>query len=358
MRLLKYLLLPFAGLYNLITRLRNYLYDIGHKKSFQFDTIVISVGNLNVGGSGKTPMVEYLIRLLSSQYKVATLSRGYGRKTKGFRFANDNDTAHTLGDEPYQIYRKFKNQVVVAVGEDRVLAIPTMLNEYPEVQIILMDDAFQHRAVVPQFSILVTDYQKPFYKDFLLPFGRLREARHGAARADVVVVTKCAELSPDAEDIARKKLESHTGVKPIFFTRIHYNSPVGIDHAQSISDDIVLVSAVANNSAFARAIAKDFKVHHHVRFPDHHVYSLSDINGIHQKAEACHADSILTTEKDMVKLIDPALMSEVSKKKWFYVPIEATFIKNGAEFDVMIKELVKENLAKLTVGIEKPEALS
>jgi tetraacyldisaccharide 4'-kinase len=358
MHLLKYLLLPFAWLYNLITRLRNYLYDIGHKKSFQFDTIVISVGNLNVGGSGKTPMVEYLIRLLSSQYKVASLSRGYGRKTKGFRIAKDDDTALTLGDEPYQIFRKFKERIVVAVGEDRALAIPTILNECPEVQVILMDDAFQHRAVVPQFSILVTDYNKPFYKDFLMPFGRLREARDGAARADVVVMTKCADLNSDTENLIRQKLENQAGSKPVFFSRLKYNSPLGIDHAQSISNDIVLVSALANNSSFAHAMAKDFKVHHHVRFPDHHVYSISDIIAIHQKAEDCKADSILTTEKDMVKLIVPALVNEVSKKKWFYVPIEANFIKNGAEFDIMIKELIEENLAKPAASIEKPEALS
>lgn len=357
MHLLKYLLLPFAGLYNLITRLRNYLYDIGHKKSFQFETIVISVGNLNVGGSGKTPMVEYLIRLLSGTYKVATLSRGYGRKTKGFRITNDADTALTVGDEPYQIFRKFGDQVVVAVGEDRALAIPTILNECPEVQIILMDDAFQHRAVVPQFSILVTDYSKPFYKDFLMPFGRLREARHGAGRADVVVVTKCVDFTEEKENTIRQKLHRQAA-KPVFFTRLNYKAPIGFGHTHPISRDIVLVSAVANNRAFSREMERDFKIHHHVRFPDHHVYSLSDINEIHKKAESCNADSILTTEKDMVKLINPELELLISKKRWYYVPIEAVFIKNGQKFDVMINELVRDNLMKLSAASEKPEALS
>lgn len=162
MSLLKVLLWPLAVLYNLATRLRNYLYDIGHKPSFSFQTVIISVGNLNVGGSGKTPMIEYLVRLLKDRYSVAILSRGYGRKTKGFRLATDADDATTLGDEPYQYYRKFGNEVMVAVGEERALAIPTLLNEPKEPQVILLDDAFQHRTVVPQFSILLTDASKPF----------------------------------------------------------------------------------------------------------------------------------------------------------------------------------------------------
>src|SRR5258706_3745257 len=199
------LLFPFSILYDLVTRIRNRLYDIGHKKSFRFETTVVGVGNLNVGGSGKTPMIEYLVKLLLPQHKVATLSRGYGRKTSGLRFATKSDTADTLGDEPFQFFRKFDHEVLVTVGEDRAYAIPNILLHRPLTDIILMDDAFQHRAVDPQLSILLTDYRQPFYSDWVLPAGNLREARAGAHRSDVVVITKCPGDTPPETCIAIEK---------------------------------------------------------------------------------------------------------------------------------------------------------
>ncbi|MEQ8576499.1 MAG: tetraacyldisaccharide 4'-kinase, partial [Fulvivirga sp.] len=158
------LLLPFTFIYNSVTRFRNYLFDIGFKRSFEFDANVIGVGNLSVGGTGKSPMVEYLIKLLADNYKISTLSRGYGRKTRGFRIANANDSASSIGDEPYQFYNKFKN-VNVTVGEERAVAIPHILAEL-EPDVILMDDAFQHRYVKPGLNIMLTDYSRPFYSDF------------------------------------------------------------------------------------------------------------------------------------------------------------------------------------------------
>src|SRR6478609_5114611 len=174
MSVLRFLLLPFALIYDWITRLRNHLYDIDYKHAIEFDRVVISVGNLNVGGSGKTPMIEYLIRLLTPHSTVATLSRGYGRKTRGFRMATTEDSAKTLGDEPFQFYLKFKDQISVTVGEERALAIPEMLMQTPEIDIILLDDAFQHRPVKPTYSILLTEYSRPFFTDFVLPMGTLR----------------------------------------------------------------------------------------------------------------------------------------------------------------------------------------
>jgi tetraacyldisaccharide 4'-kinase len=350
MPFLKYLLLPFAGLYNVVTRLRNHLYDIGHKRSFQFDSVVISVGNLNVGGSGKTPMIEYLIRLLSDRYKVATLSRGYGRKTKGFHIASRKDDAQSIGDEPYQLMRKFGDKIIVAVGEERALAIPTIIHERPEVQVILMDDAFQHRAVVPQFSILVTDYEKPFYKDFLMPFGRLREARIGAARAHTVVVTKCPESGPENESRIRNELHSLVGNKPVFFSTLKYQSPIAIGHPNPIHNDVVLVSGIAKNAPLEREIAKQFKVHRHMKFPDHHAYTVADIENIHQVADLCNVDSILTTEKDMVKLIGGSLHNLVKKKNWFYIPIQAAFTKNGSDFDEMLIRLIEDQIKEATLA--------
>ncbi len=350
MPFLKYLLLPFAGLYNGVTRLRNYLYDIGHKKSFQFDTVVISVGNLNVGGSGKTPMIEYLIRLLSDRYKVATLSRGYGRKTKGFHMATKKDDAQTIGDEPYQLLRKFGDKILVVVGEERALAIPTILNERPEVQVILMDDAFQHRAVVPQFSILVTDYEKPFYKDFLMPLGRLREARAGVSRAHTVVVTKCPELGAEGEEKIRNELHPLVGNKPVFFSSMNYQAPIAIGHSHPITTDVVLVSGIAKNGPLEREVAKRYKIHRHIKFPDHHAYTAAEIQSIHQTAVLCNVDSILTTEKDMVKLIGGSLFDLVKKKNWFYIPIQATFTKNGSDFDTMICHLIEDKLKEVALA--------
>lgn len=354
---LKYFLLPFAWLYNLVTRLRNYLYDIGHKKSFQFDSVVICVGNLNVGGSGKTPMVEYLVNLLSPQFKIATLSRGYGRKTKGFHIANNHDNARSIGDEPFQLFRKFGDKVIVAVGEERALAIPTILHEHPEVQVIIMDDAFQHRSVVPQFSILLTDYQKPFYKDFLLPFGRLREARIGAARAHTIVVTKCSELTATREDQVRASLKKVVGSMPVFFSETKYHTPIPIGHTNKITDEVVLVSGIAKNEPLENETSKYFKVQRHFKFPDHHVYTVANIDIIHQAADAYGISSILTTEKDMVKLIAQPVYDSMKRKNWFYLPIHAAFIKNGSDFDALVSHLVIDKLKKAP-DPENPDTLS
>jgi len=344
----KYLLWPFALLYDLATRIRNYLFDIGHKKSFEFETIVISVGNLNVGGSGKTPMVEYLIRLLSDQFQLATLSRGYGRKTHGIRFASVTENARTLGDEPYQIFRKFGDKVKVAVGEERVLAIPMILHEFPEVQIIIMDDAFQHRSVNPQFSVLVTDYKKPFYKDFLLPFGRLREARTGAVRADVIVVTKAMGISGEEATRMEDSILKSAGNRPVFFSGLTYEPPLPIHHEFPIDTNIILVSGIAKNTHIEQEASKSYQIVYHFKFEDHHVYSAEDIQRIHQRADEAQVHSILTTEKDMVKLIAPQLLPLLQNKKWFYLPVQLSFINDGTDFDRMVISMVEDNLQKLS----------
>lgn len=349
MFIFKYLLWPFAWLYDLATRIRNYLYDIGHKKSFEFDTVVISVGNLNVGGSGKTPMIEYLIRLLAHRYQLATLSRGYGRKTHGIRISSETDNARTLGDEPFQLFRKFDSNIKVVVGEERALAIPTILHQFPEVQVILMDDAFQHRAVKPQFSILVTDYEKPFYKDFLVPFGRLREARKGAGRADVIVVTKADGIAESEMESMGDKMHKVAGAKPIFFSGLSYQLPMPIHHEKPIGEKVVLVSGIAKNSHFVREVSKLYQVVRHFRFEDHHHYSEEDIQRIQQSADEFQVNSILTTEKDMVKLITPVLLPLLQNKNWFYLPIRSVFLKDGIHFDEMILRMVEDKIQKLSL---------
>jgi len=347
MSFLRYLWWPFALLVDGITRLRNYLYHIGHKKSFKFDTVVISVGNLNVGGSGKTPMIEYLVRLLSPQYKIATLSRGYGRSSSGFRLANDEDNARTIGDEPYQLYKKFQNLIYVAVGEERALAIPTILNERPDVQIILLDDAFQHRAVIPQFSILVTDFQKPFYKDALLPMGRLRESKHGAVRADVVVVTKCFTKEYEVLQEVQQAVDSYAPCKPVFFSTIKYSQAIALSSNTQVTGDVILVTGIANPKPFVNHIEKTHKILKHFHFEDHHRYSVEDLNRINGEAGT---RSIITTEKDMVKLINPNLFSHIQNSSWFYLPIEAEFLRNGSEFDSLVHTVVAEKLKAVTTS--------
>jgi tetraacyldisaccharide 4'-kinase len=345
MSFLKVLLWPLTIIYDLATRLRNYLFDIGHKPSFRFGTVVISVGNLNVGGSGKTPMVEYLVRLLGADYSVAILSRGYGRRTKGFRLATDHDNAGTLGDEPFQYFLKFGKQVAVCVGEERALAIPTILNELPSTQIILLDDAFQHRTVVPQFSILLTEFSKPFYNDFVLPFGRLREARSGARRADAIIVTKC-DNSIRQEEI-KGKINLYAKGKPVFFSRFVYKEAVPFLQGNVIGKRVILVSGIANATLLEAFVSTHFHLLKHFKFSDHHTHSGADIAKVHAFAHEHGADSIITTEKDMVKLISPGMLSDLQKRNWFYLPVETSFVNNGLVFDNLILQVVADTLKEL-----------
>ena len=340
MSILRFLLFPFALLYDGITRMRNHLYNIGHKPSVEFDRTVISVGNLNVGGSGKTPMVEYLVRLLQPQHTLAILSRGYGRKTRGLRFASNADSARTIGDEPYQYFRKFGDKTLVTVGEDRVLAIPEILHQQPETDVILLDDAFQHRAVKPQFSILLTEFSRPFYSDYVLPVGTLREARSGVKRADVVVVTKCpVDLTKEKKEEITQHIKGYAGDSSIFFSTIRYGAPQPIHGHTWASNEIVLVSGIAKSTLFEAYARTQFSVLRHFDFADHHSYTTDDIQSI---VDFCNRQgkplSILTTEKDMVKLLP---FGDALVFPWFYLPIETVFIDNGAEFDGLIREAIQ-----------------
>ena len=346
MSLLLVLLWPLALLYNAVVRLRNYFYDIGHKPSFSFETVVISVGNLNVGGSGKTPMIEYLVRLLQDKYSLAILSRGYGRKTKGFRTAGREDNALTLGDEPFQYYRKFGKKVMVAVGEERALAIPTLLNQENPPDIILMDDAFQHRSVKPQFSILLTEKNNPFYKDFVFPMGRLRESRYGAKRADAVLITKCNAEEKDIEDTINQ-VSRYAGIKPVYFTGLSYKNPEPFEVGNQLSTSVILVSGIANSAYLEKYVATHFKLLKHFNFEDHHTYSITEIEAIEKVMRESGATSIITTEKDMVKLIATSFDKVLHREFWFFLPIETVFLNSGSEFDKMILLAIENRLKEL-----------
>jgi tetraacyldisaccharide 4'-kinase len=337
--MLRILLYPFAILYDLATSVRNELYNRGSKPSSSFDVPVISVGNLAVGGTGKTPMVEYLVRLLGGRYRVATLSRGYGRSSSGFIIASPGEDARRLGDEPLQLYRKYGDRISVAVGEDRALAIPMILQECENTEVIILDDAFQHRRVRPSFQVLLTDFHRPFFDDVLLPAGRLRESRKGASRADVVVVTKSpAVLAPEKMMELEDHIRQYTNV-PVFFSTIIYGAPISFSgSAIPPSDDVIVVTGIANDTAFLNYLRDHYTVAGHQRFADHHSYTSADLKAIVADAVK-HKACVVCTEKDFVKI--EAFREMFGGISFFYIPILAEFIKNGKEFDEMVLNAVQ-----------------
>lgn len=342
MNVLTILLYPFSVLYDAVTSIRNRLYDTGIRPSARFGIPLVGVGNLSVGGTGKTPMIEYLIRLLSDGYRLATLSRGYGRKTKGIRIASEKESAVTIGDEPMQFYRKFADKAVVAVGEDRALAVPYILHSHPEVNVILLDDAFQHRRVKPSFQILLTAYNHLFVEDYLLPAGRLRESKRGAMRADVIVVTKCPANISDDEMISIESSIRRYSKKAVFFTSICYGSVLPSNGIASYKPDrVILVTGIANPGPMDEYLRKNYEVVRQFSFPDHHAYSPQDLETVCDAAAAENA-AVVTTEKDLVK-IEVGVFQRRSVPL-YYLPIEIEFLKDGKEFDEMVLNAVKSNV--------------
>ena len=343
MRYFKWLLLPFSWLYGLVMDIRNRLYDSGIVKSVQFDLAVIVIGNLTLGGSGKTPIVEYLIRLLKEKYKLAILSRGYKRTTRGFRIAESSDDAHTIGDEPFQLFRKFTPEISVCVGEDRAYSIPYILKNYPDTGVILLDDAYQHRSIRAGYQILVTDYNRLFYKDFVLPSGLLREFRKGASRSNVVIVTKCPQnISSSERSEIISNIYTYAGPgKPVFFAYIHYEKPqhFGVQKKQ-LTDKIILVSGIANAAPLYDFLQSRFEIIRHFRYSDHHYFTDRDVNRLIRFYENYRDQSvsILFTEKDIVRIINTPEENKLKEYPVFFLPITYKFVDHGKEFDQMILE--------------------
>ncbi len=332
MNLLRKLLFPFAILYGFITSLRNYLFDKGILKSYSFDIPVIAVGNLSVGGTGKTPQIEYLIRLLSSNYKVATLSRGYKRKSEGFILADTNSNSEILGDEPFQYFKKFPN-ILVAVDADRRNGIKQLLKQKVKPEIILLDDAFQHRKVKARFYILLTAYGDLFCDDFILPTGNLRESSNGAKRANLITVTKCPPNITELEqESIKKKLRINL---PIFFSSINYDDKVYNDSESLAVSEIksmqkILLAGIAKPKPFFDYLqAKNDEI---MIFPDHHIFSENEISAIKTKAEN---KIIITTEKDFVRLNAKTLKAQL-----YYLPIKSKFVSHQETFDQTILNYV------------------
>lgn len=344
-RLFKAALYPFAVLYNGLTAARNFLYDQEFSKSERFEVPLIAVGNLRVGGTGKTPHVEYLIRLLKDKKKVATLSRGYGRRSKGFILADESVNASSIGDEPMQFYLKYGKDIAVAVGEKRVPAIKALLRLPQGIDTIILDDAFQHRPVRPHLNILLSDYNHPFYQDLLMPAGRLREARSGAHRADVVIITKCpAALSLNERAEIQKEVLAYTRSDvPVFFTTVRYMEPQPLmQHAKPLSKNVILFSGLANPALLKDYVRSRFNLLHSLDFKDHHVYTAADILQIRKIYERYAAEgvSILVTEKDMVKLLQQELRAALQGLPLFFLPIEIAFLGEQEKFDQIIFDCI------------------
>ena len=280
MRLFDPVLYPFSWLYNGITRLRNRMFDLGMKKSLSFEVPTLVVGNLSLGGTGKTPMVEFLIKHLKEKYQIASLSRGYGRKTTGFYLAEAGLTPKDIGDEPFQIFQKFGKEITVAVGEERILAIPQILADRPETNLIVLDDAFQHRYVKGDLNILLTTFQKPFFEDRILPLGTLREHPDGSQTADVIVVTKCPATPPDHIKAGyQRKISEFAGKDcPVLFSGLKYGEPYGVLKDEGrIDSPVILVSGIANNQVLESAVRNRYDLLETLEFPDHHKYDKKDL---------------------------------------------------------------------------------
>ena len=318
-------------LYGLVLRIRHLFYDRGWKKTFQPPVPTICVGNLTVGGTGKTPHVELLLRLLSFR-SVAVLSRGYKRKTKGFRIVGEADTAQTVGDEPLQIARKFPS-VTVAVDKDRIHGCKELHDK--QVEIVVLDDAFQFRKLDPALTLVLVDYHRPVFKDRLLPWGRLRDLPSRIRKADAVVVTKSpAEVPDDERAWWRSKLRLREE-QPLFFTRIQYQKALPVfpegDPHYLYSQKVILVSGIANDAPLRQYLSDTYKIVGRLSFPDHHRYTKRDIRAIAAAARNCSTACLMTTEKDAQRLRDvPDVPLELSRRL-FYLPIEAVFLSPEEE---------------------------
>ena len=328
------LLLPFALLYWMIIGMRNWLYDKRIFRSTSFGLPVICIGNLSVGGTGKSPMVEYIIGSLKDRFRVATLSRGYKRRTKGYALANAATTAIEIGDEPMQFHLKFPD-VSVAVGEERIVAIPLLLHDRPDTEVIVLDDAFQHRAIKAGLNIVLTDFNNLFTRDFYLPTGDLRDLRSSYKRADIIVVTKCKpELTGQEADAMRNEIQPLED-QHIFFTAVAYDLPYHIINHGSLQlendMEVLLVAGIANPEPLKKMLEAKVKSYHIMHFADHYIFTIDDLKDIKRRFEKIESTNkiILTTEKDAVRLIK--FRELIDQLPLFAIPIRHHFLFNEGE---------------------------
>lgn len=333
MKLLRYIVFPVVPFYYLVTWLRNRLYDLGLISSTSFDVPVICVGNLSVGGTGKTPMIEYLIKLLKTNHKIAILSRGYKRKTKGFVIADEATTVLELGDEPFQFHKKFKD-VIVSVDANRRHGIRQLLALDQKPDVVLLDDAFQHRKVKAGFNVLLTPYDNLYCNDMVLPTGNLREPKSGAKRADVIVVTKCPKLI--SED---QKQQIVSCLKPLEHQSVFFSSIIYSDKIKNSMEEkklcdfkgnrFTLVTGISNAKPLVEFLKFEGLKFEHLNFKDHHEFSEKEIENLKEK------EVIVTTEKDFMRL-EPYFKNANSP---YYLPIEIE-LDSPKKFDGLITKFM------------------
>src|SRR5580704_640755 len=329
LRPIRILLFPFSLVYALIITIRNWLFDRRILPSASFNLPVICVGNLAVGGTGKSPLVEWMVAALKDRFTLAILSRGYKRKTRGYALADDGTTALDIGDEPMQFHSKFPH-VTVAVGEERLVAIPQLLHDRPHTQAIILDDAFQHRSVKAGLNILLTDYSNLFTRDWWLPSGDLRDAPSSYRRAEIIVVTKCPE---DLSEEERRSIAAEIKPRPhqqIFFSAIRYGRPYHITRRTTavINEkvEVLLVSGIANPLPLKRWLDQHSRTYYELAYSDHHIYTIDDLHAMIARFDGITAKKklILTTEKDAVRLIK--FGQELEDRPFYVLPIEPGFL--------------------------------
>lgn len=346
MKALRYILLPFALLYWIPVKIRNFLFDINLLKGYSPDIPTICIGNITVGGTGKTPHSEYLIEILQNKYQVGLLSRGYKRKTNGFKIVETTSTVNEVGDEPLQIKLKYPN-AIVAVDEDRVTGSNELVFNYPDLKVLLLDDAFQHRYIKPGLSILLTNFDELISRDFFIPAGRLRDSLSEKRRANIIVVTKCPK---DLSGQEMENIRNELVLKPtqnIYFTTVTYGDvkPIFSEYADlltpSSSQKVFAVAGIANPKPFYGYLEKKFQIDGKNTYPDHHRFSEKEIRLIFERF--CENTLLVTTEKDAARIRCLNLSNEI-KQRLFYLSIKIEFLNNSAEnFNKQILDYVGEN---------------
>lgn len=329
MQTIRYFFLPLSLIYKVITSLRNLLFDFKIYNSYTSNIPSVGIGNITAGGTGKTPVVISLIEHFNDK-NIAVVSRGYGRKTKGLLKVDENCTPAEVGDEPFMIFKNFK-KILFLVSEKRKIALQHIETKYPLINLVIFDDVFQHRHIEPKVNVLLCDYERPFFKDFVLPLGMLRESRSGAKRAQIVLVTKCPQniaLSEKKEIIDALSHYSDRRAKIFFSTFI--NETVGLAANTKIdsSKPVILISAIGNNQSFKKSLSDRFKIEHHFSFPDHHFYTFNDISLILKKYPHYQ---FITTEKDIIKI--EQLLDNESKKHFFVSKLRIQYLEKDSFFE-------------------------
>lgn len=329
--------------------MRHVFFNWGILRKTEFDIPIVCVGNLALGGTGKTPHTEYLIQVLSQNYNVAVVSRGYKRKTRGFVLAQTNSSFKSIGDEPKQIKLKFPN-IPLAVCEKRVKGINLLREAHPEVNLIILDDAFQHRYVEPWVNVLLMDYNHPIYEDHMMPWGRLRDTKKQLDRAQIIIATKCpCELRPLDYRLVHKKLDLYT-YQSLYFTRFHSEEPAPLFPTLGPpkvypGQSIIIMAGIANPTTFIAPLEAEYKVAHKLIFPDHYTYKMQDIYHIEELLRGLPPDTIIVmTEKDAVKVMNSRKIPDDVRRRFHYVSISVKFANDReADFVQKIEQYVRKN---------------